>query len=284
MPLPFDATLKDLVTRRPADIGAGFHLHGPGPPAVLNVDLSLVSAATDVVLGFGDPPRAVVDLNFQSNRDSFLAERLLLYNALLRYRFHVPVHSLLVLLRPEADGPELTGRVSYPGQGKRGRTVFRYEIVRLWRIAARQLLKSSLGMVPLAVLGRLPEGVSTRRALARVIEQIQARMEKVHPEEARGLLTSAFVLTGMRVDQNTVVELYRGIPAVEDSTSYQWILQQGGLKNVRQLLLDLGEDRFGKPDDATVSSITGIEDLSRLMRMGRRLLRVNSWQELLRGR
>jgi hypothetical protein len=60
VPFPFDATLKDLVTRHPTDFGTGFHLHGPAPLAVLNADLSLVSAATDVVLAFGTPPGAML--------------------------------------------------------------------------------------------------------------------------------------------------------------------------------------------------------------------------------
>jgi hypothetical protein len=40
---------------------------------VLNVDRSVVSAAIDVVLAFGEPPVELVDLSFQSSSDEWLA-------------------------------------------------------------------------------------------------------------------------------------------------------------------------------------------------------------------
>jgi hypothetical protein len=75
MPHPFDATVKDLVQRRPADIASGLGLGGPGTPTVLNIDLSLVSTATDAVLAYGDPPALLCDLNFQAARDAGAAQR-----------------------------------------------------------------------------------------------------------------------------------------------------------------------------------------------------------------
>ncbi len=49
------------------------------------------------------------------------------------------------------------------------------------------------------------------------------------------------------------------------------------------LLLLLGEDRFGAPDEATRTAIEAIRDLERLERMSRRLLdpAINGWAELL---
>ncbi len=55
MPLPFDATLKDLARRYPGDYASTFRLGNPSDLHALNVDLSVISAATDVVLGHGDP-------------------------------------------------------------------------------------------------------------------------------------------------------------------------------------------------------------------------------------
>ena len=59
MPLPFDATLKDLARRHPADYVSTFRLGDPSDIRALNVDLSVISAATDVALGHGDPLRSV---------------------------------------------------------------------------------------------------------------------------------------------------------------------------------------------------------------------------------
>jgi hypothetical protein len=82
MPHPFDATLKDMVQRHPGDFEQIFRLRGPGEPRVLNVDLSVVSAATDIALAHGNPPEVVYDLNFQASRDASLVARVLLYQAL----------------------------------------------------------------------------------------------------------------------------------------------------------------------------------------------------------
>jgi len=285
MPLDFDATLKELVMRRPADFSDGFRLRGAGTPAVLNVDLSVVSAATDAVLGFGDPPTELVDLNFQSGPDPSLVRRLLLYNALLHHRYDAPVHSLLILLRPAADGPHLTGWLRYRGQGRRGRTDFRYEVIRLWQVPTRRLLRGRLGILPLAVLGRVPEGLRTERGLVSVIREIERRaVSEAQPDEARQPLTEAFFLTGARVSEEAVLRLYSGVPLVQESTSYQYVLRQGALNDRRETLLELGGERFGPPDDAVATSLAGITDLDRLKRMTRRLLRVSSWQELLRTR
>jgi hypothetical protein len=51
------------------------------PAQTLNVDLSTLSAATDVALGFGDPIQEIADINFQSGPDPDVAARLHLYNA-----------------------------------------------------------------------------------------------------------------------------------------------------------------------------------------------------------
>ena len=59
--LPFDATLKDLVQAYPRDWLAALGLPATGPVAALNVDLSTLTAAGDVVLGVGYPPELVVD-------------------------------------------------------------------------------------------------------------------------------------------------------------------------------------------------------------------------------
>ena len=75
MPLQYDATLKDLVSRHWADFAALLRLEGPAPAHVLNVDLSTVSAATDFAVGFGDPVQWIADLNFQAQAWSDVANR-----------------------------------------------------------------------------------------------------------------------------------------------------------------------------------------------------------------
>jgi hypothetical protein len=87
MSLPFDAALKEIIAPRPADFAPIFHFPPLQPAQALNVDLSTLSAATDVAFGFGDPLQEIVDLNFQSGPDPALAARLHLYNAAFHLRY-----------------------------------------------------------------------------------------------------------------------------------------------------------------------------------------------------
>ena len=100
-------------------------------PHSLEVDLSVISGSTDVVLGHGDPLRSILDLNFQSGREARLPGRVCMYNTSLFSRFYVPVHSVVILLRPAADDPQITGRLAYTGQPRRGKPDFRYEVFRI---------------------------------------------------------------------------------------------------------------------------------------------------------
>lgn len=282
MPLPFDATLKDIVQTYPHDFETALRLTGPQPAAVLNVDLSTISAATDIALGYGDPPVAITDLNFQSARDPDLADRVLLYHALLRHRFHVPVHSVVVLLRPAADDTTLTGRLRYQGQPRRGKMEFRFEVVRLWQQPVRRFLRGGLGTLPLATLCQLPEGVSPEEGLAGVIRQIIERVEQEMPsEQGRKLLTAAFVLTGMRIPRDVALQLFQGVRVMHESDTYQMILEEGETRGLHRTLLSLGRKRFGEPSQAAQDTLLGITNIERLRRLSERLLDVTTWQELL---
>jgi hypothetical protein len=282
MPLPFDATLKDLVQSHPADIAALLRLHGPGEPAVLNVDLATVSAATDVTLGYGEPPTLLVDLNFQAGRDAGLPGRVRLYNALLDHRFGVPVHSLVILLRPDADATTLTGRLRYQALPRRGRVDYAYEVVRLWRRPARQLLAGGPGALPLAVLGQLPAGRSDEAGLAWVVHEMDRRLRRqADPADARRLLTAAFVLSGLRVPDEIAQRTFQGVSAMRESSTYQFILREGAAEGIQRVLLRQGRKRLGEPDESVQAALKAITDVDRLERMSERLLEVRTWQDLL---
>src|SRR5215470_266271 len=96
----------------------------------------------------GEPPDRVVDINFQSGPDEELPGRVLLYHALLHYRYRVPVHSVVVLLRPLADVRQLTGKLGYVGRRRKGSIDFSCEVIRLWQQPVRRFLGGGLGTLP----------------------------------------------------------------------------------------------------------------------------------------
>jgi predicted transposase YdaD len=286
MPMPFDATLKYLVQSFVRDYEVQMGLTEFAPLVPLNVDLSTVTAATDIALGRGGPPERVVDINFQSGPDPDLEARLLLYNALVHHRFRVPVHTVLVLLRPAAEIGQLTGILRYAGRRRKGKMDFGFEVIRLWQKPVQRLLAGGLGTLPLAPLGPLPGGMEAEEALAPVIRQIAVRLDReAAPEERAKLLTATFALTGLRVPRETAEQLFQGVRAMKESSTHQGILEEGRVEGkteaLQKIVFRLGRQRFGPPTQAQQAALTGIRDVERLERLTDRLLVVPNWQELL---
>ena len=104
------------------------------------------------------------------------------------------------------------------------------------------------------------------------------------PEAAR-LATAAFVLTGLRLPRAEAIGLFQGVRAMRDSTTYQFILDEGRAEGraeeARRILLRLGQAKFGRPNAAVETALQGISDLDRLEQLSDRLLAATSWQELL---
>ncbi len=281
MSFPFDATLKDTIQQFTRDFQTAFRLTGT-PATVLNVDLSTLSAATDIVLGHGNPLQSITDFNFQSGPDPDLARRILLYSAILPYRFGVPVHSIVLLLRPVADSPRVTARVRYAGRKRRGKMDFTFEVVRLWQRPVRNFLKGGVGTLPLATLCRMPHDAPLEDALPPIIRRIDERLQnEASPEDARKLLLAAYVLTGLRMPRDLAAELFQGLPSMRESSTYQAILDEGRVAALQETLLDLGRIQCGPIDSTTEQAIRAIQDLQRLKQLTQRLLHVNSWQDLL---
>ena len=69
MPKPFDATLKDLVEAYPRDWLAQLDLSTPVPVAVIDADLSTVTAQADKVLRVDEPSPWLLHLELQASRD-----------------------------------------------------------------------------------------------------------------------------------------------------------------------------------------------------------------------
>src|SRR5712692_1728745 len=124
MPMRFDATLKDLAREHPRAVLTTFDRPPPPVVTLLNVDLSTVTTAADFVVGLGDPVQEIVHLDFQASASATKHADVLVYNALLHRQYLVPVHSIVVLLRPQAAHSNLSGVVNYAARPDRGKMEF----------------------------------------------------------------------------------------------------------------------------------------------------------------
>lgn len=308
MPKPFDATIKDLAAQGPADFVAWIDGPTTQPVQLLNVDLSTVTTAADVVFGIGDPLAAILHLDAQASASATKHRDVLAYNVLLHRVYDLPIHSIVLLLRQQAQHPNLTGRVQYAARPSRGKMEFGFELISLWEIPADDLLDSALATVPLAVLGKLPDALSLEDGLAGVIQRLRDRLlRETGGEQAERLMTAAYILSGLRLpNPESVAQLFRGVSiAMRESVTYQAILEEGReegrqegrkegrkegrnegrnegrVEELHRTILRQGRERFGEADPTTRQDIEAITDVVALEDLSVRLLKVSDWDELL---
>jgi hypothetical protein len=282
MAMTFDATMKNLAAGFPRDFLTTFDAEPTGPVQVLNVDLSTVTTSADFVVGIGEPLAEIIHIDFQSSADEGKHVDLFVYNALLHRRYRVPVHSMVLLLRPTAAHSSMSGNLNYTARQGRSKMDFDYELVRVWEIPAEKLVRGVLGTAPLAMLGQLPHGVELQAGLTGVANQLIQRLDAEASEEQwRNLLTAAFLLTGLRVPLSVGETVFAGVKAMHESSTYMGIIDEGREQQTRRLILRLGQKHLGPIGESERTRLHGITDVDHLERLFDRVLEVKSWTDLL---
>ena len=286
---PYDATTKYLLESDPAGWLEYVGLGRPPSATIIDADLATVTSEADKVIRAEGPAPWLGHLELQSSRDLSLPDRLLQYNVLLRARHRLPVQSAVILLRPEADHPDLTGVNQHHHISGECYLEFRYHVVRVWEMPVDEVLSGPLATLPLAPVANVGIG-----DLLQVIRQIEARFRaELTPADAAILWTATYILMGLRFPSEVSRQLLQGVRAMKESTTYQAILEEGrevGREEGREegraeeaqtLILRLGRKRFGLATPETETALGSITDRSRLERMVDRILEVESWNDLL---
>jgi predicted transposase YdaD len=231
------------------------------------------------------PSNGLLHIEPQSSWDADLSDRMHIYSTLLFERYKVPVHSVLLLLRKEANSPKLTGTLSRCHDDGRCYLRFEYDVIRVWELPCEPLLASGPGAAPLALLTDEAEG-----QLPRLVSAIDTRMRAENaPERARKLvLTSSFILLGLRYNDAEIANAFLGVQGMKESTTYQAILREGRqeareealLIGRRVALVAILEERFPEVPDELRSRIEEIQDIPRLQAAIRQAIHIGSIGEL----
>lgn len=293
MSKPYDATVKDLLETAPADWLRFLGRPDTGPVRLIDADLSTVTTQADKLFHVGDSSPWLLHLEFQTSRDVWLPQRMRKYNALAAERHRLPVSSAVVLLRPVADGAELTGLLRERHRLDRRELRFPYTVVRVWQVPVDTLLAGGPGTLPLVPLGdvrrdRLPE------VMRRSADRLKAEVSEA---EAKKLWAATYILMGLRYPVELAEKLLPGGIAMEESVTYQDLIRrglergraegqaegqaEGAIEEARRLLLRQGHKKFGPPDDTVRASLAALTDLGRLEELSERLLDAATWQQLL---
>jgi hypothetical protein len=194
---PFDIATKQIIDADPA-AWLKFLKLPCGSAEVLNVDLS-TSMEPDRLIQAHDP-LYVQNTEIFSTYKADWVERMLPYHFGARYRFKQRVKSTAVLLRPEADGPLMTGRIQDED------FYFQFQVVRLWEVPLEDILSGPPSLLPLAVVSRVNED-DLPSLLGEIRERTQA--------QGTGLMDAAYSITttllGLTYEAGRVKELVRGV-------------------------------------------------------------------------
>ncbi len=279
-----DVSAKELVWDGPAAWVDRFGIGPPGPISVIDSEIATLTAFADKVLKVDGPVPYLLNLEPHSYNDPELARTLWYRQVALDYRHSLPVLTVLILLRKEANSPHLTG--SYERHLPDGSLAnrYNYRVVRLWQEAPDPYLTGGVNLVPLAPLTKV-----TKAELRGLVRRMDHRINAEPEPRADKLWFAAYTLMGWRYDEKLTTQLLKGVWNMHESPTYQAVLRKGrqeGLQEeARRLLLRQGTRRFGTPDAAIIAAVEAIDDVDRLESLTDRIFDATAgdWNDLLRG-
>jgi predicted transposase YdaD len=287
----FDVSTKELVWDDPVAWLLRLGIDPVGPVVVIDSDITTLSAAADKVIRVGGLVEPfLVNIELQAGHDSQLMRTLWYRQVALDYRHDLPVLTVLVLLRKEANSPSLTGVYERFLPDGRPTNRYDYQVVRLWKEPAESFLNAGVELVPLVPLSDVDE-----QQLPELIRKMGDRINPLPASRAAKLWIASYLLMGLRYPDELTERLFEGVKAVKESTTYQKILRdgrvegraegraEGHIEEAQQFLLLLGTERFGSPEAVVLAAIEEISDLDRLRELGKRILKaeVLDWEGLL---
>ncbi len=289
---PFDVATKELVWDDPPAVLGRCGITFAGTVDVIDSDITTLTASADKVIHVSDPEPYLVDIELQSYHESSLVRTLWYRQVALDYRHNLPVLTVVVLLRKEANSPRLTG--SYERKLPDGFQTnrYNYKLLRLWEEDPDLYLNASVALVRLAPLTNV-----NRSDLPSVVQRMKERIGGESRSRAAKLFAVSYLLMGLRYEDELSDQFFEGIEIMTESTTYQKILREGHregrqegenlgrLQEAQRILRLQGTKRFGEPSPTIAAALEAIQNVERLETLSARILEpdLHDWDDLLRG-
>jgi len=205
----YDHALKRIFASDPEGILLVF---APGATWLddLQTELPGVNRQADLVWKVEQPKGGpgAVHFELQSTGDEEMDERVVDYAWRIRQRYHLPVRSIVIYLRPDGKIPDPVYHWEWDGEPR-----FRYafEVIRLWEWQPEQVLE--LPYPNLWPLAGFMANVNVDKT-AEIVDQIEAAPI---PEAQRTELVGDLALfAGMRLPWDAIYEAIRRRPVLKD--------------------------------------------------------------------
>ena len=218
----FDVATKELVWEDPSAWLQRLGIACDGAVELIDSDITTLTASADKVIRVLGPEPYLVNIELHSYHDAGLARTLWYRQVALDYRHDLTVLTVIVLLCKEANSPHLTGTYERHVPGGFQTNCYNYRVVRLWQDDPELYLNSSVTLVPLAPLANV-----TPTELPSLIQRMKERIGEQPRPQAAKLITAAYLLLGLRYEDDFANQLFEGIEVMKESTTYQSILERG---------------------------------------------------------
>jgi hypothetical protein len=282
MSKPFDATLNTLIDR---------HLRNwvtflcdqtqltYGEPTSIDTDLSITSQADKLIRVEATEPY-LLHLEVESSGALEMPSRLLHYNINAERVHKLQIWSIVLLLRPSGNPSDLTGFFERKFF-KKDCVTFHYSVISVWKLPFEMLLNAGPGLIPLAMITN--EAVADKEAcLNQVYERL--REESSSPTMVEDEMGSIFFLMGLRYDKDILRNLFKEFHmTLEESSTYQDVLEKGSNLGRAASILRLGTKRLGTAPEAMAAKIRAVTDSALLDTMLERVLDAKTWTEIVEG-
>ncbi len=291
MEKPYDVTTKMLIEFAPED---WLRLIGIENAVVeiIDADVSTLISDGDKAMKVSSPEEIIAQLEIQSSYDDSLPLRKLIYSVVLIKRHGLPVKSAVILLRPEADGPEYRKPLEFRLPNGKLTHYFDFDVIRLWELPVEILLQGGLATLPLAPLAKFEPG-----RLPEVMRRIELRLEEATVDQEKDLRAGIYVLMGMKYQEAFIAQIMKGVEKMKESVTYQKIWNDGRLEGEHKgriegehigriegelnLLVRVGSGRLGIPSEAMIAKLNEIDSVGRIETMADKIFSVETWDELL---
>ena len=144
-----DVATKELIWDDPADWLERLGIDPGGPVEVVDSDATTLTAAADKVLQVGGDRPFLVHLEPQAYHSTELVRKLWLRQVVLDHRHNLPVLTVLILLRKDANSPGLQGVYDRCLPDGRLMNRYHYRVVRLWMEDPEDYLNAGVAVLPL---------------------------------------------------------------------------------------------------------------------------------------
>ena len=271
----YDATFKVLVDRSPGDWARFLFDESLDSATTMDTSLHETSEVVDRLIRVSHADTEfIVHVEFHAGHSgNMIPNRLFYYNVAVMKRYSLTAMSCVLILRREADSPEIGESVVRAITRFGAVHKFRYRPIRIWREPLQTFLIPGSS---LAVAGVLADfgGLTFEAVGARITECVN-QIADIDTREM--VLSIAYSLAGMRFNDGKADIMFgRNLEMLERSSVIQAAIRRGEAR----LLLETAGELFGAPSQDVVDKVKQAKS-KKLLEWAVRLRTAQSWAELV---